>query len=60
MKNNNKKSEVIEIIKRNFKDIYCDTCNGKHCENCYRKNINYEVSDDFAEIVANEILEELL
>lgn len=50
------KEEIVKILIDNFRNIYCDTCNGKYCEDCYRKNIGWEISDNFAEVVANEIL----
>ena len=52
------KEEIIEILMRCFKDVYCDTCSGEYCEDCYRKNMNWEISETFAEIVANQILKD--
>ena len=50
------KKEIIEILMYNFDSVYCDTCNGKECDGCYRKYMNWGLSFNFAESVAEEIL----
>lgn len=50
------KDEIIEILIKNFDSVYCDTCDGKCCEDCHRKAINWSISNQFAEVIADEIL----
>lgn len=50
------KEEIINILISEFSSIYCDTCNGKNCDDCHRKYINWSISNNFAEALAEEIL----
>jgi len=51
--------EIIEILKTDFRDVYCDTCGSDKCEGCYRKNMNWSISENFAKIVAKEIIKKI-
>ena len=54
------REEIIEILKNNFSSVYCDTCesnlNSDYCDYCHRKSMNWEISTEFAEAIADTIL----
>ncbi len=54
------KQDIINILKKNFSSVYCDTCNAyldaDKCEWCHRKYMNWGISDESAEDIAEEII----
>jgi predicted Fe-S protein YdhL (DUF1289 family) len=52
------KNKIIEVLKKNLSSVYCDSCEGEYCEGCNRKSMNWGISDDYVEKLANEILKE--
>lgn len=52
------KDKIKQILMDNFKSVYCDTCDGEYCEDCYRKNMNWGISEWFAESIAEKIINE--
>lgn len=54
------KEEIIKILKNNFYYVYCHSCAFQHdrkgCDECHRKYMNWSISDEEAEGIANEIL----
>lgn len=50
------KDKIKEILLYSLGSVYCDTCSGETCQGCYRKNMHWQISEDFAESLAEEIL----
>lgn len=54
------KDKIVEILKNTFKSVYCNSCKGEMdgdtCDFCHRKYMNWGISDEYAEIVAEEII----
>lgn len=54
------KDKIVEILKNEFRSVYCDSCKGEMdsdaCDFCHRKYMNWSISDEYAEIVAEEII----
>ena len=54
------KEEIIEILINSLDSVYCDTCSsnlsGEHCEECIRKQMNWGISENYAKMIADEIL----
>ena len=53
---------VKEYLLKFLNSVYCDTCanrdsEGSHCEDCYRKHMLWELSEQTAETMAKEISE---
>lgn len=67
------KQQIKEILTKEFNSVYCDTCKFNKeseeywedkigywgCDDCRRKNMGWELSDDTAERLAEEILKKL-
>lgn len=55
--------DVKEYIKQELSNIYCDTCanngNDDRCDDCHRKHISWEISDQKAQRMADEITKAL-
>lgn len=54
------KKEKIQVIKgillKEFSSVYCDSCDGGNCYDCNRKQMNWGLSEDIAEYIAERIL----
>ena len=56
------REEIFQVLKNKFSDVYCDSCavnadfSGDNCDFCHRKNMNWGISDEYAELVADEIM----
>lgn len=54
------RKEKIQVIKDilvdQFSSVYCDSCNGENCDDCNRKQMNWGLSEDSAECIAERIL----
>jgi hypothetical protein len=54
------KEEIVNLLIKNFRSVYCDTCkdqdSGNHCDMCHRKSMNWEIHPAFAEELADKIL----
>ena len=53
------KNELVEYLKNELSSVYCDTCDAVYCEDCYRKNMNWGISENKARDIINTILEKL-
>ena len=55
------KEKIVEILKNELSSVYCYNCTGgeNRCEDCYRKNMNWALSDDAAQEIADKILERI-
>ena len=54
--------KIINILKTKLGYIYCNNCfhNGSdNCDECSRKSMGWQPSDDFLKIVSDEILKEV-
>ena len=55
------KEEIIKILMENFDSVYCDTCeyeDSSRCDECHRKSMNWGISENCAEQIADKILRE--
>lgn len=54
------KDKIKEILINNFAYVYCNNCKFDDCEdrcdNCHRKYIGWEISESYANEVADKIL----
>lgn len=54
------RKEKIQAIKgillKEFSSVYCDNCNGSCCDECNRKQMNWGLSEESAEDIAERIL----
>lgn len=56
------KEEIIILLSEKFDYVYCDTCHHNNkgsslrCDECHRKYMNWCISEDFVEQLADEIL----
>lgn len=57
----NVKEKIVEILKNELSSVYCYNCTGgeNRCEDCYRKNMNWALSDNGANKIADKILERI-
>lgn len=55
------KEKIVEILKNELSRVYCHNCTAdeNRCEDCYRKNMNWALSDDAAQEIADKILERI-
>ena len=53
------KAKIVEILSQAFESVYCDTCayqdNEKYCDTCDRKSMNWAISEEHAEELAERI-----
>lgn len=57
------KRKIENILLRRFYYVYCDTCrhkNTKICDDCHRKCMNWGLSSNAAEELAEEIITEII
>lgn len=57
------KEEIVNILLKELTCIYCYNCafgNGDYsrCEECHRKYMNWELSKEYAEVIAEQILKD--
>ena len=57
-----KKEKIVQILKKRFSSVYCDTCkceegNYDDCDYCHRKSMYWSIGDRRAEEIADEIIE---
>ena len=56
-----KKENIIQILKESFDSVYCNSCKNDYnediCDYCHRKAMEWSISDEYAERVANKIIE---
>ena len=56
------KQEIISILMDEVGAVYCTNCrfdmDDDHCEFCHRKYMNWQLSDEVAERIADKILDE--
>ena len=56
------REKIVEILKSYLNSVYCDTCEGNldvsYCEDCHRKSMNWGISTETAEEIADAILGE--
>lgn len=54
------KGEIVETLMGYLDSVYCDSCdakdNGHKCDECHRKAMNWGISEDYAKIIADDIL----
>ena len=58
----NIKFKIIDILLDNFRYIYCDSCkhqNTDDCDDCHRKYINWSLSSESANQIAEEIISQI-
>lgn len=48
------KEKITQVLLNAFESVYCDSC-----ESCHRKSMNWGISTEYAEEVADEVLNEL-
>lgn len=57
------KSQIKDILLKNFHSVYCDTCeyiNTSGCDYCHRKAIGWSLSQTEANRIAEDILTEII
>lgn len=57
------KSQIKDILLKNFHSVYCDTCgniNTNECDYCHRKAISWSLSQEEADRIAEDILYEVI
>jgi hypothetical protein len=51
---------IISVLMEHFGGVYCDSCSsqtsGEYCDECNRKAMNWGISEEYAQKLANEIL----
>ena len=54
-----KKEKIVQILKKSFGSVYCDTCKRDEddCDYCHRKSMYWSIGDRRAEEIADEIME---
>ena len=50
------KDKIIKILLEELNTVYCDSCDGKYYEDCNRKEMNWGISYQKSENIANKIL----
>lgn len=54
------KEEIKELLLNEFDSVYCYGCKGEnddsHCDDCHRKYMNWSMSEEYAEKLANKIV----
>ena len=51
------RNKIIEVLLKELSHVYCDSCDGKYCEDCNRKEMNWGIGRHKAEEIADKILE---
>lgn len=55
------KEKIIHILTNSLSYVYCDNCanniDDDLCKNCHRKYMNWELNADYADTIADKILE---
>ena len=57
------KTQIKNILLKNFHSVYCDTCkniNTSECDYCHRKAMNWSLSQMEADRIAEDILTEAI
>ena len=57
------KSQIKDILLKNFHSVYCDTCeniNTSKCDYCHRKAMSWSLSQTEADRIAEDILYEVI
>ena len=57
------KSQIKDILLKNFHSVYCDTCeniNTSECDYCHRKAISWSLSQMEADRIAEDILTKII
>lgn len=56
------KEEIVKLLMDRFNYVYCNTCKFRDddtsCDGCHRKYMNWELHEDVANAIADEILKE--
>ena len=56
------KEKIVQVLKDKLSSVYCDNCvgnadfSGDYCDFCHRKYMNWGISDEYAELIAEEIM----
>lgn len=54
------KEQIVELLMNEFRSVYCDTCRGNDvddsCEYCHRKYMEWSISKDSAQRIAEKIV----
>lgn len=50
------KDKIKKYLINKLSYVYCDTCDGEHCEDCERKSMNWGISENYAECLASNII----
>ena len=56
------KFKIIDILLENFDYIYCESCRHQdtdNCGDCHRKYINWSLSSEYANQIAEEIISQI-
>lgn len=57
------KEKISKILYDEFTSVYCNTCEDKgvekQCDYCHRKYMNWSLSKEAADIIAEKIMKEL-
>lgn len=57
------KEKISELLHNRFSSVYCDTCESvndeRRCDECHRKSMNWALSKDAADRIAEEIIKEV-
>ena len=56
------KFKIIDILLDNFQYIYCESCKHQdtdNCDECHRKYMNWSLSSEYANQIAEEIISQL-
>ena len=48
--------EIREYLQSQLNSVYCDTCGSENCDECHRKSMYWSISEDYAETLANRII----
>jgi predicted Fe-S protein YdhL (DUF1289 family) len=56
MNQEEKKQAIATILLNKLCSVYCDTCDEEYCEGCNRKEMNWGLSKNSANYLAEEIL----
>ncbi len=51
------REEIVEILMSSLDSAYCDSCGTEDCDDCHRKYTNWELSEQYAQMLADKILE---
>ena len=54
------KEKIIQVLKESFDSVYCNSCKNDYnediCDYCHRKAIEWSISDEYAEHIADKII----